>query len=33
MDSLLQRHAGGEVTLVVWSMEDGPPHQVAVALN
>jgi membrane-associated protease RseP (regulator of RpoE activity) len=33
MNSLLQRHAGGEVTLVVWSMEDGPPRRVGVALN
>lgn len=31
-DALLQRHAGSEVTLVVWSMEDGPPRPVTVVL-
>jgi len=33
MDSLLKKYAGTEVTVVVWSMEEGAPRPVAVALN
>jgi len=33
VNGLLKRHAGSEVSMVVWSMEDGPPRPVTVALN
>ena len=33
MNELLQRNAGNEVTVVVWSMEDGPPRPVTVSLG
>jgi|GEM_PF-3291627 len=32
LNGLLQQHAGSEVILVVWSMEDDPPRPVTVAL-
>lgn len=33
INSLLKKYAGTKVTLLVWSMEEGPPHPVEVALN
>ncbi len=33
LDKLLRTHAGTEVTFIVWSMEEGPPRPVKVALN
>lgn len=33
LDKLLRTHAGTEVTFVVWSMQEGAPRPVAVALN
>jgi hypothetical protein len=33
MDKLLQQDAGSDVTIVIWSMEAGPPRPVTVALG
>jgi hypothetical protein len=33
LDELLTAHAGTVVTLVLWSMEDGPPRKARVKLN
>ena len=33
LDRLLRKHGGRPVTLLVWSMREGAPHPVEVALN
>ena len=33
LDGMLRAHAGSKVTLAVWSMEQGVPRPVTVALH